>query len=68
LEDFDLPSDFALFKKISKTVNSKNDPRFKLLFKFLNQNGASEIQRLSSWVRYLKEQNYKVDLQILQEM
>lgn len=59
LEDFDLPSDFDQLKKISKTVNSKNDDRFKRLFKALIRNEAPDIQRLAAWIKYLKEHNYK---------
>ncbi len=57
LEDFDLPTDLALLKRETKTVNSKNDIRFKNLFRSLRQKGACDILRLGHWIRYLKEKN-----------
>jgi hypothetical protein len=68
LTDFDLPSDFELLKRESKKTNSKNDTRFKYLFKSLIQKGAPEVLKLESWVRYLKENTYQVDLATLQKM
>lgn len=62
LNDFDLPTDINLLKKESKTINSKNDIRFKSLFKFLKNNNAEEIQRLASWIAYLKEKNYNANI------
>ena len=66
--DFDLPSDFQEFKKETKTENSKNNQRFKNLFKTLYQNGATDFVRLTAWVKYLKEENYKADWQILNSL
>jgi hypothetical protein len=68
LTDFGLPSDFDLLIRESKKVNSKNDPRFKRLFRSLMQFGAPDLQRLSSWVSYLKDNNYYVDLAVIQSM
>jgi len=68
LQAFDLPTDFELLKKESKTVNSKNDQRFTKLFKSLNKHGAPEIIKLSMWISYLKKENYHADLSVLQEL
>lgn len=68
LEDFDLPSDFDQLKKVSKKVNSKNDDRFRRLFKALIHNGAPDIQRLAEWIKYLKEHNYIADMERLKEL
>jgi hypothetical protein len=68
LNDFDLPSDFNELKKQSKTTNSKNDIRFKRLFNKLQQNGATEIKRLGNWIDYLKTQNYKADMNVLNSL
>lgn len=68
LEDFGLPSDLNRLKKESKTVNSKNDQRFKLLFRSIRQNGAPEIQTLAAWITYLKAHNYQADIAALQEL
>ena len=68
LQDFDLPPDFILLKKESKKTTSKNDQRFKSLFKSLVKNEASEILRLSAWIRYLKEMTYQTDLAELKKL
>lgn len=68
LTDFALPNDFAQLKKESKTVNSKNDQRFKNLFKSLKKNGAVDIQRLGSWIAYLKEKNYEIIIEEIKRL
>ena len=68
LQDFNLPSDFDLLKKESKKTTSKNDQRFKLLFKSLVRNEATEILRLSEWIKYLKDKNYQADLAELKKL
>ena len=68
LSEFDLPSDFDLFKKESKRVNSKSDQRFKKLFWTLKQRNLAEIERLCNWIKYLKEANYKADVSILKDL
>ena len=47
LQAYDLPSDFELLKKESKTVNNENGQRFTNLLKSLHKLGAPEIIRLS---------------------
>lgn len=68
LTDFGLPSNFDLFVREAKKINSKNDPRFKRLFRSLMQFGAPDLQRLSLWINYLKESNYHIDLTIIRSM
>ncbi len=68
IEDFDLPLEFEQFKKEAKTENSKKDYRFKRLFKALQDSGAADIVRLTAWVTYLKEENYKADVNRLKEL
>jgi hypothetical protein len=68
LNDFGLPSDFELLKRESKKINSKNDQRFKRLFRSLIQNGAPDLLKLALWVDYLKSHNYHTDLEALQRM
>lgn len=65
-EDFELPADLELFMKESKTTNSKDDVRFKKLFKALIKARSVEILRLSALIKYLKETNYKADATELQ--
>ena len=65
LARFGLPDDLAQFKKISKTVNSKQDPRFRHLFKAMKKCGVVEILRLAAWITYLKENQYHADISTL---
>ncbi|ULT23543.1 hypothetical protein KUH03_30885 [Sphingobacterium sp. E70] len=62
LEDFNLPKDFEDFRKLSKSIDSKYDKRFKALFRQLHSLGASEILKLSAWIDYLKDNNYQADI------
>jgi hypothetical protein len=57
-----------LFRKESKTINSKDDVRFKKLFKALRNAGAEDILRLSAIIKYLKEYNYKATANELKKM
>jgi hypothetical protein len=68
LSDFDLPTGLDEFKHETKKVNSKNDYRFRRLFKTLHNNGAPEIIRLSAWIKLLKEQNYTVDINAFKDI
>jgi len=65
LEEYDLPDSLEALKKVSKSVNSKNDQRFKKLFKDIRKLGDNELNILSSWVEYLKKTTYKADLDII---
>jgi len=66
--DFDLPENFEKLKKRSKTVNSKDDPTFKKVFKRLMKEGASQILILKEWLTYLHEKRYNVDLSKLRNI
>lgn len=59
-ETFGLPSDLKEFTKISKSTASSTDPRFKSLFKAIEDN--KEIRNLRSILGYLSENKYKADL------
>jgi hypothetical protein len=66
--NYQLPTDFEKFKRACKTVNSKNDPRFKSLFRALKKAGAADITRLAAWIEFLKNENYNVDTNRLKAM
>jgi len=68
LTDFDLPIEFDRLKKISKSVNSKEDYRFKKLIKTILRAEAPEFVKLSKWITYLKENNYKARLDELRNL
>lgn len=65
VETFGLPEDLEQLRKVSKSVNTKNDWRFKQLFLAMYQEGAADIVRLSGWVKYLRENTYKANIDYL---
>ncbi len=65
-EDFELPGDLELFRKESKTTNSKDDDRFRRLFKALRNAQAVDIIRLLNLITYLKYKNYTASTMELQ--
>lgn len=65
ITNFDLPEAMDEFRRETKLVNSKKDPRFKKLFKELMKADLEEIKLLISWISYLKEKNYQADVEVL---
>jgi hypothetical protein len=68
LSTYGLPETLDALKKVSKTVNSKNDPKFKGLFKAMKKASAPEMLRLAAWISYLKDKNYNVDIDELKNL
>ena len=68
LHDYDLPTDMDLLKKASKTVNSKNEPRFKRLFKDMREQNAPGITKLAGWVQYLRNHGYNASIDELRNL
>jgi len=68
LTDFGLPSDFELLRRVCKKTTSKNDQRFKHLFRCLLQNGAPDMRKLLLWVSYLRDNDYHADVAVLRNM
>ena len=62
LEDYNLPSDLVSLCQITKKVTSKDDAKFKPLFKDLKKKEASGVVKLADWIRYLKETNFHADM------
>ena len=62
LSDYDLPNDFEMLKKQSKSTKTKKDDRFRRLFKALKKQEASGVMLLMAWINYLKEHPYDADL------
>ncbi|PYF74557.1 hypothetical protein B0O44_1032 [Pedobacter nutrimenti] len=65
LEDYGLPIDMDRLKKISKSVNSKEDPRFKKLIRATLKAGSPAFITLAKWITYLKDKNYAVNIEEL---
>ncbi|MCT1523672.1 MULTISPECIES: hypothetical protein [Bacteroidota] len=68
LNEYDLPDSIDALKKVSKSVNSKNDQRFKRLFKDIKKIGGNELNILSSWVEHLKSNTYRSDLEVIKSI
>lgn len=68
LSTYGLPETLDALKKVSKTVNSKNDPKFKGLFKAMKKASAPGMLRLAAWISYLKDRNYNVDIDELKNL
>ena len=68
ISSFDLPESMDEFRKETKLVNSKRDPRFRKLFKELIKAELEEIMLLVTWISYLKKENYNADMEALKGM
>ena len=68
LAAYNLPDTLNELRKISKSVTSKHDTRFKSLFTAMVKKGPEEIIILISWISYLVQNNYKADLGKLKVM
>lgn len=66
MKEYGYPTQLKEFTSITKSVTSKNDSRFKKLFKALND--ASEMIVLKKWLKYLKENQYQSKEEELQKM
>jgi hypothetical protein len=62
LSHFELPNDLNKLREQSKKITTKQDPRFKNLFRELKRKEASGVMILHNWISYLKENNYKADM------
>lgn len=63
MESLGLPDSLKDFTRITKQKTSKNDPVFKKLFH--NIKDVEEVKVLKQWVKYLKENIYNADKEIL---
>jgi hypothetical protein len=68
LADYELPTDLRSLRKITKVASSKNDHRFKRLFRDLKNQNADGIGVLKKWAAYLKEHPRNADINILQNL
>lgn len=68
LADYELPTDLKSLRKVTKVTSSKNDHRFKRLFRDLKAKNATGINLLTKWVEHLKTNPYNVDITTLQNL
>lgn len=59
-EEYNLPSMLKKFTKLSKSVTSNKDERFKNLFAAIN--GNSEFRALKMALKYMLDQQYNTDI------
>lgn len=65
LADYDLPVRFDDLKKL-KGFAQRSDDRFRKLFwEMLQNDDCDEIIELKRWLKFLKENNYNTDLELL---
>ncbi|CAN5271760.1 hypothetical protein BH20BAC1_BH20BAC1_26730 [soil metagenome] len=57
-----LPNDLRGLRRITKSQTSSKDKRFIDLFLRFNSSSNRAVVKLKSWIKLLKEKNYKVDL------
>lgn len=62
LGDFELSNDLNELRIQSKKMTTKQDPRFKKLFRELKRKEASGVMILYDWISYLKENNYAANM------
>jgi hypothetical protein len=65
LSEYQLSNNIDELKRQSKPATSKNDNRFKSLFKDLKKNNAAGITQLFEWTNYLINNPYKADINLL---
>ena len=69
LSDFEI--NYGPFKEltdITKSIDSKREQRFKSLFRELKQRGARSVIKLSTWIEYLRINNYRADIEVLKNL
>lgn len=62
LGEFGLPKDIARLKKITKSELASETPELVSLCWALLQSNSETITRFANWIRYLKENKYKSDI------
>lgn len=68
LQDYGLPDNLKELTKITKKVTSKKDNTFKKLFRELKIRNPKNVEILSNWIKYLKENPYNVDINEIRKM
>ena len=68
LKDYTIPDQIDELKKITKSQNSEHDERFIRLFQKFKQTQNQKLIKLKSWIEFLKEKNYHVDINELKNV
>lgn len=68
LSDFGLMNDLEGLKQKTKKQTSKRDPQLIKLFRELKNRNPVEVVTLSNWITYLKENNYKSQIEEIRDL
>lgn len=68
LSDYGLMNDLEGLKQKTKRQTSKKDPQLIDLFKELKARKPEQIVTLSKWINYLKENNYRSQIDQIKEL
>lgn len=63
LQDYDIPSDLESMKKETKKIDARSSVKYRNLFKVLKR--SSTFEKLTNIVKYLKENKYTADENVL---
>ena len=66
MEDFGLPSELKAFTRVTKTITTQQDKRFKRLFQHLRD--ANEMKIFSNVLNYLKRSKFAANEDCLKQM
>ena len=68
LSDYGLMNDLAGLKQKTKKQTSKKDPQLIKLFKELKNRNSEQVVTLSKWIKYLKENNFRSQIEEIKEL
>ncbi len=68
LSDYGLKNDLEGLKEKTKKQTSKKDPQLIQLFKELKNRNAEQVVTLSRWINYLKENNFRSQIEEIKEL
>ncbi len=68
LKEFGLPDDLKELTKRTKKITSKSDNTFKKLFREIKKHNPKNINILTEWITYLKENSYNSKISEIQEI
>lgn len=68
LSDYGLMNDLEGLKQKTKKQTSKKDPQLIKLFKELKNRNAEQVVTLSKWINYLKENNFRSQIEEIKEL
>jgi hypothetical protein len=68
LSDYGLKSDLEGLKQTTKRKTSKKDPQLIQLFEELKNRNAPQVITLAKWINYLKDNNFRSQIEEIKEL